>query len=418
MPIQDTAFGRSLDLLLSRRFGTFWFASLLSSIGTWAQQVAEPWLLLTLGASSFLIGLDTFAMNAPVWLLILVGGALADRSDRRHVIALFQSIQMLCPVAIVVLLVTGRIHPWMIIVLSVVVGVTDALSMPSFQSIVPSLVTRPQIGRGLALNSTQFNLSRILGPSIAGVLIAGFGAIACFVVSAASYIPFIGVALWILPRRTAERSHATAPSRGRALAGIGGILREGQLRGALLTVLATSVLCAPLVTFSPVLVKDVFRGDAGRFSLALAAFGVGGLLGAVGLLGGGSVDQRRLSSGFAVGYGVVLILTALNPWFWGLPPLLVFAGASMTVSNTAANSLLQARVSPHLLGQTVSLYMLAMRGGISLGAVLTGATVSALGVQHALLLNGVLAVVVQGLVARAWLRAPATDTGSSLSPNG
>ena len=114
----------------------------------------------------------------------------------------------------------------------------------------------------------------------------------------------------------------------------------------------------------------------------------------------------------------MLILTALNPWFWGLPPLLVFAGASMTVSNTAANSLLQARVSPHLLGQTVSLYMLAMRGGISLGAVLTGATVSALGVQHALLLNGVLAVVVQGLVARAWLRAPATDTGSSLSPNG
>jgi predicted MFS family arabinose efflux permease len=403
----------SLSLLATRRFGTFWFASLLSSIGTWAQQVAEPWLLLTLGASSFLIGLDTFAMNAPVWLLILVGGALADRSDRRHVIALFQSIQMLCPVAIVVLLVTGRIHPWMIIVLSVVVGVTDALSMPSFQSIVPSLVTRPQIGRGLALNSTQFNLSRILGPSIAGVLIAGFGAMACFVVSAASYIPFIGVALWILPRRTAEHSHATAPPRGRALAGIGGILREGQLRGALLTVFATSVLCSPLVTFSPVLVKEVFRGDAGRFSLALAAFGVGGLLGAVGLLGGGSVDQRRLSSGFAVGYGVVLILTALNPWFWGLPPLLVFAGASMTVSNTAANSLLQARVSPHLLGQTVSLYMLAMRGGISLGAVLTGAAVGALGVQHALLLNGLLAVVVQGLVARAWLRAPATDTERS-----
>ncbi len=408
----------SLSLLATRRFGTFWFASLLSSIGTWAQQVAEPWLLLTLGASPFLIGLDTFAMNAPVWLLILVGGALADRSDRRHVIALFQSIQMLCPVAIVVLLATGRIHPWMIIVLSVVVGVTDALSMPSFQSIVPSLVTRPQIGRGLALNSTQFNLSRILGPSIAGVLIAGFGAMACFVVSAASYIPFIGVALWILPRRTVEHSHSTAPPRGRALAGIGGILREGQLRGALLTVLATSVLCSPLVTFSPVLVRDVFRGDAGRFSLALAAFGVGGLLGAVGLLGGGSVDQRRLSSGFAVGYGVVLILTALNPWFWGLPPLLVFAGASMTVSNTAANSLLQARVSPHLLGQTVSLYMLAMRGGISLGAVLTGAAVSALGVQHALLLNGLLAVVVQGLVALAWLRAPATDTASSLPSDG
>src|SRR5665811_1554593 len=107
-------FRESLSLLATRRFGTFWFASLLSSIGTWAQQVAEPWLLLTIGASPFLIGLDSFAMNAPIWLLTLVGGALADRSDRRRVIALFQSIQMLCPAAIVFLMVTHAIRPWII----------------------------------------------------------------------------------------------------------------------------------------------------------------------------------------------------------------------------------------------------------------------------------------------------------------
>jgi predicted MFS family arabinose efflux permease len=408
------AFRESLSLLATRRFGTFWFASLLSSIGTWAQQVAEPWLLLTLGASSFLIGLDSFAMNAPVWLLTLAGGALADRSDRRRVIALFQSIQMLCPMAIVALLITGLIRPWMIIVLSVVVGITDALSMPSFQSIVPSLVTREQIGRGLALNSTQFNLSRILGPSIAGVLIAGFGAMACFVVSAASYLPFIGVALWILPRWTPAPRRADAAPRSPAFAAIRDILRRRQLRAALLTVLATSLLCAPLVTFSPVLVKDVFHGDAGRFSAALASFGVGGLLGAVGLLGrAAQVDQRRLSSGFALVFGLVVVLTALNPWFWGLPPLLALAGASMTVSNTAANSLLQATASPRLLGQTVSLYMLAMRGGISIGALLTGAAVSWLGVKHALLFNGLLAVGVQAALALMWFRAPVTDPAAS-----
>ena len=103
-------FRESLGLLTTRRFGTFWFASLLSSIGTWAQQVAEPWLLLSLGASSFLIGLDSFAMNAPVWLLTLVGGRLADRSDRRRVIASFQSIQMPCPTAIVLVLVTHSVR--------------------------------------------------------------------------------------------------------------------------------------------------------------------------------------------------------------------------------------------------------------------------------------------------------------------
>src|SRR5471030_2175992 len=186
---------------------------MLSSIGTWAQQVAEPWLLLTLGASPFLIGLDSFAMDAPVWLLTLVGGALADRSDRRRVIALFQSIQMFCPTIVVVLLATGLVRPWMIIALSVVVGVTDALSMPSFSSIVPSIVKHEQIGAGLALNSTQFSISRILGPTIAGVLMSSVGAVWCFVVSAASYIPFIGVAPWILPKWTPPAASAETSAR-------------------------------------------------------------------------------------------------------------------------------------------------------------------------------------------------------------
>ena len=396
------AFRESLSLLGTRRFGTFWFASLLSSMGTWAQQVAEPWLLLTLGASPFLIGLDSFATDAPVWLLTLVGGALADRSDRRRVIAVFQSIQMLCPTAIVVLLITGRIRPWMIIALSAVVGVTDALSMPSFQSIVPSIVERDQIGRGLALNATQFNLSRILGPSIAGVLMSSVGAMACFIVSAASYVPFIGVALWILPRWTPPQPSGVAPGRLHPLAGLGEVLRQRSLRGALLTVLATSVLCSPLVTFTPILVREIFHGNAGRFSIAVAAFGAGGLLGATGLLGvASSVNRRLLSSCFAVAYGAVLVLTALTPWFWALPPLLLLAGASMTVSNTSANTLLQGSAGAHL-GQTVSLYMLAVRGGSSIGALLTGAEIGLLGVRHAFLVNGVAALVVQAVIARTW----------------
>jgi MFS family permease len=396
----------SLRLLRTRRFGTFWFASLLSSVGTWAQQIAEPWLLLTLGASPFLIGLDSFAMDAPVWLLTLVGGALADRADRRRIIAFFQSIQMLCPTAIVLLLAAGMIRPWMVVALSVVVGVTDALSMPSFQSIVPSIVEHDEIGRGLALNATQFNLSRILGPSIAGVLISAIGVMACFVVSAASYVPFIGVALWILPRWTPPaRSPDDQPIH--LVASIRGVVRQPHLRGALVTAFTTSVLCSPLVTFSPVLVREVFHNSAGHFSVAVASFGIGGLLGAAILLAmAATVDRRRISASFAIAYGAVLMLTGLNPWFWSLPPLLLLAGIAMTVSNTSANSLLQATADSRQLGQIVSLYMLAVRGGASIGALITGATVSVLGVQHALLLNGAAAVVVQTFIARSWLRSP------------
>jgi MFS family permease len=395
----------SFALLRTRRFGTFWFASLLSNIGTWAQQVAQPWLLLSLGASPFLVGLDSFAMDAPVWFLTLLGGLLADRSDRRRVIAVFQSIQMLCPTLIVILLLTGLVRPWIIVVLSLIVGVTDALSMPSFQSIVPSIVERKQLASGLALNSTQFNLSRILGPALAGLLITGTGIAGCFVVSAISYLPFILIALWILPRRTA------APSAGESLEfhhlsdGVREVLEDKRLRGALLTVLTTSLFCVPLVIFCPVLVKNAFQGGAAQFSAAISAFGLGGLAGAAGLL---SVDQRRdrrrLSFWSAVAYALIVILAALTPWFLSLPALLVLAGLAMTISNTSANTVLLSTANPTLRGQTVSLYMLAMRGGAALGGLLTGLSVSLVGVREALLINGVLALAAQLVVGRAWLR--------------
>lgn len=397
----------SLLLLGTRRFGTFWVASLLSNLGTWAQQVAEPWLLLSLGASPFLIGLDSFAMSAPVWALTLVGGVLADRADRRRVIALFQSIQMLCPTLIVALLLAGAVTPWWIIALSLVVGVTDALSMPAFQSIVPTIVPRAEVARGLALNSAQFNLSRILGPALAGVLLSSVGAVACFGVSAASYVPFVGIAVWILPRVTAGAGPRPAFDRHVPWAGLGEVLQTPALRGALLTVLATSTLCSPLFTFAPVLVSDVFHGDAGHFSLAVGAFGVGGLLGAVGLLAvPAAQDRRRWSAAASQVAGLTVVTAAVLPWLGGVPVLMVVAGASMTVSSTAANALLQGSTERRLLGQAASLFMLAMRGGLSIGSLLTGLVIGPLGMRGALLADGLLAVLVSLGVARVWLRAP------------
>jgi predicted MFS family arabinose efflux permease len=351
------------------------------------------------------IGLDSFAMNAPVLALTLVGGALADRADRRRVIAFFQSIQMLCPTAIVILLVAGTIQPWMIVALSVVVGVTDALSMPSFQSIVPSIVERNQIAVGITLNSTQFNLSRIVGPALAGILMSSVGAIACFVASALSYLPFIGVALWILPRRATRTGPQPDRDPGETMAGIREILAQSSLRGALLTVLTGSVLCGPLLTFVPVLAREAFHGTAGYFAMAMAAFGFGGLLGGAALLGvPAGVDRRWVASLCATAQAATLICIAVNPWATALPVLLVFAAAFMTAANTAANSLLQMAATPGLLGRTVSLYSLAMRGGLSVGALLAGAVIGMLGPRPAFLIAGATAVAIQGLLMRSWLK--------------
>ncbi len=405
--MSSQAFQDAVQLLGTRRFGTFWFASLLSNIGTWAQQVAQPWLLLSLGASPFLLGLDSFALAAPVFLLTLVGGALADATDRRTTIVKYQSLQMLCPVLLVVLLVVAKVQVWMVIGLSLVVGITDGLSMPSFQSIVPTIVDKKHIPTGIALNATQFNLSRIVGPALAGVLVTAVGLVGAFAVSAVSYLPFILIALWVLPRQTHGKARAPRMDWLQMQTNVRLILQQPTLRGALATVFASSLLCGPIVVFCPVLIKDVFHADVGHFSLAVGGFGVGGLVAAIALMAVDPTrDRRPISSGFAFLFGCVVVLTACNPWIGALPALLTLCGLCMTLCNTSANTMLQASALPSVRGQTVSLFMLAMRGGLALGALLTGLSAQWLGVRVALGLNGLLAVVVQLAIGYQWARSP------------
>jgi len=415
--VPSSAFQNALALLTSRRFGTFWLASLLANIGTWAQQVTQPWLMLSLGASPLMLGLDAFALSAPALLLTLVGGELADHTDRRRTIALFQSIQMLCPLLLVAGVLGGSIQPWEVVLLSLVVGVTDALSMPSFQSIVPSIVRHEQIPAGIALNSSQFNLSRILGPAVAGVLMGSVGMAGAFAVSAASYLPFIGVALWVLPHRLqvpapAQQSSAQAHVQSRSQQlwlGVRDVLAQARLRSALLNVFLNALLCAPLITFCPVLIQQAFHGDAAQFSLSAGALGLGGLLGAAALMGlDPQRDRRPLCTGFALAYAVIVVLAAINPWSEALPALFVLGGVAMTASNASANTLLQSSAPDHLRGKTVGLFMLAMRGGLSLGSLLTGFSVHLMGVRGALVLNGALALTGLSILGLCWRRASKT----------
>ncbi len=408
--VHNHSLANSLRLLLTRRFGSFWVGSLLSNLGTWMQQVAEPWLILSLSGSSFLLGLDAFVMDAPVWILTLLGGVLADRHGRRKVISFFQTIQMLCPILLVLLILTGTIHVWMIIGLSLIVGITDALSMPAFQSIVPSIVAPNQIGTAIVLNSTQINLSRVLGPAIAGVVMARYGPVWCFGANALSYIPLLLTVYWIrVPRRVDRRF---VMSSGQSwFAEVRKIGRQPRLLGALSTVLVTSILCGPLIAFSPVLIKQVFHSDAIHFGQAIAAFGVGGLIGATGVLSvEGHVDRIKLCSGAAILYGALLSLVAVNRSLPLLSFLLVLCGAAMTASNTSANSILQYTARDRIRGRTSSLYMLAMRGGLSLGNLMAGISVTYLGVSHVFLINGIAAMLIQAWIYGKWIDAPAVTT--------
>ena len=403
---------QSVGLLATRRFGTFWISTLLSNLGTWAQQVAEPWLLLNLSGSSFLVGLDAFAVNAPVLALSLPGGILADTVDRRRVILWLQTLQMLCPAALVALVVTGRVRPWEVVALSLLVGITDALSMPSFQSILPSIVKPAELGSAFALNATQMNLARVLGPVLAGLLLARYGATACFGVNTLSYVPFIFVALYLLPRAALIRPRA-GPRRSR-LAGYRDILRRSKLKRALLTMLISNLLCGPLVTFIPVLVRRVFHGNASHFGGALAAFGVGGVIGALLLL----PAERRAGSGLictvaALLYAALVMAAGSVGSFSLLVAVLCLAGTAMTMSNVAANTLLQGETVPELRGEAASLFLLVLRGGLSFGNLAAGLMVTALGIQAALLVDGGVA-----LVLLAWLLMSSKSEVVEAGPSG
>lgn len=401
------------NLLLSREYGSFWVTSLLSNLGTWIQSVAEPWLVLTLSSSPFLLGLDAFAMNAPFWLLTLAGGILADRKDRGRIIFVFQGIQMLCPLLIVILFGVGRLRVWMIIGLSLIVGITDALSMPAFSSIIPLIVSRAHLKSALLLNSVQFNLSRVLGPAIAGLLILKYGYLWCFGANAASYIPLFVFVYWLLP--LSARPGRPAPdgeSDELGLNGIKDVVRQPNIQRALISVLGTGFFCGPLITFSPAIVRNLLHADVSQFGTILMAFGIGGIAGPLLLLWAGQhFAPMKVSLVSALLYGLLIVVVSQVKTVWQLAGLLVGGGVFQTVANTSANTFLQLQANDDNRGRTASCYMLALRGGLSLGNLVTGVMVSLSSLRVALIVDGLMAMTLQAIILR---QTPGAD--AKLSP--
>jgi len=333
-------------------------------------------------------------MNAPGWILTLWGGALADRLDRKKIILFFQGIQFLSIILLLVLLVLGHLRPWMIILISLTVGVTDSLSMPSFQTIVPSLVKKEEITHAITLNSIQFNLSRTLGPAVAGLVMAQFGAAACFGANALSYVPFFLSIFWIYPTRGFEKSEIKSSSADfEKNLSLRDLFRQREIRILLMTVFVTTLFCSPLITFCPVLVKDIFSGQIKDFGNGSSAFGMGGLAGALLAFFFARKIKVKTPGQFGWLLGVVVAGVALCRSLTLFMVLMLLGGFLLTVANTASNSNLQSRATNHVRGRYASLYQLSFRGGIALGALLTGFVASRFGIVTAFFLNGALAVI-------------------------
>jgi MFS family permease len=368
-----------LQAFRHRDYRLLWSGAFLSSLGTWTQDVALAWLIHTRMGDPFYLGLRSFAADAPLVAFMLVGGAVADRVNRRHILLTSQILQMTFAAALATLYALGHLGIVPILVLAFLTGLCQSQSAPTYQAVLTSVVPPAQIPNAVALNSLQFNLSRMVGPVIAGLLLARGGTLACFVVNVVSFLAVI-IAIWRIdlpaPVVSGERQ-----SLARSLGdGLRFVWESPRLRVLTSLAAAASFLGFPLVTYLPVIAGDVLHTGAGGYSLLLSSFGAGAIVGAVLTAQRGQAEGRgRLLLAAFVVYGVTALAAAFSRHQSLSMALLFVAGVAVVTGYSSLNSLVQENAPAAMKGRVLSIYGLAFRGGQPLGGLVAGFLVRSLG---------------------------------------
>jgi predicted MFS family arabinose efflux permease len=359
-------------------FRLLWAGAFLSSVGTWIQDVALSWIIHSRMGDPFYLGLRSFAQEVPLLAFMLLGGAVADRIDRRRILLSSQWFQAAMAVLLGALYLTDRLGIGAIVLVAFATGVMQSQSAPTYQAVITSLVPRDRIPNAVALNSLQFNLSRAIGPVVAGLLLAHAGAGWCF---AANALSFTGV---ILALRTISFPPPPAGPReslGQSLrTGLRHVWAAPGLRAATLLAAAASFLAFPLITYLPVIAGDVLKTGASGYSLLLTSVGVGAIAGAIGTAQRGNADGRgRLMLLAFAAFGLVTVGAALSRWQWLSMTFLVGSGFTLTTAFSTLNSLVQEMAHDPLRGRVLSIFGLAFRGGGPVGSLVAGTLVRSAG---------------------------------------
>jgi MFS family permease len=385
--------GRTLAAFQYRDFRILWFGAFTSTVGNWMQQVAQAWLIFELTHSSFYLGLDYFFGQLPILLLTLIGGVIADRYNRRHVLLGSQLVQMTTAFTLTALIWLNHVRVEYILLLSFIAGLGQAFGGPAYQALIPSLVEKKDLPNAIALNSIQFNLARVFGPLLAGVTLAAWGSAACFGLNGLSFLVVI-FALLVMTHKHMKPSDPKPMLQ--ALKG-GLSYAKGQPAIIALTVLAslTTFLGLPLLTFLPVFARDIFHGDVNRFTHMMAFSGAGAVCGALitAWLG------RFRHMGWAVlitqaVFGTLVTIFALTRIGWLSNLLLFGTGATLLMTFSMTASLVQLIVPDNLRGRVMSIYMVAFRGGMPLGSLAAGYVASKTSAPLVLEVNGMLILAV------------------------
>lgn len=384
-----------------------WTGAFVSSIGTWTQDVALAWLIHTQLKDPVYLGLRSFAAEAPLLAFMLLGGAVADRVDRRRILLTSQTLQMLYAVALLALYAFDRLGIGAILGIAFLTGLTQSQSAPTYQAVLTTIVPARQIPNAVALNSLQFNLSRAIGPAVAALILTHGGTGACFAVNAVSFLAVIAAIRSIeLPAPAQAAGQTLARS---LLAGLQHVRSDAVLARLMLLGAAGSFLGFPLITYLPVIAGDVLRTGAAGYSLLLTSFGGGAILGALVTAWRGHVAGRgRTALLCAICYGLVTFAAVHSPWQGLAMALLFVSGVSLVSAFSILNSLVQEQAPDALRGRVLSIWGLFFRGGMPTGSLVAGFFIRRLGAPAVLgVFCGVLALLALGLLARGGIREEA-----------
>lgn len=389
-----------------RNYRLYFFGQLISLTGTWMQSVAQAWLVYRLTGQPALLGLVSFSGQIPVFLLATVGGAVADRRSRHPILVATQTTAMLVSGTLAVLTLTGLVQVWHVFAIAAMNGVVNAFDIPTRQAFVVDMVGKEDLLNAIALNSSMFNGARVVGPAVAGLLVAAVGEAWCFTANAVSYVAVVACLLMMKVEKRGRAAEETGAGLASKVAeGFRFVARTGPVRALLLLLGLVSISGMPYAVLMPIFADQILGGGASALGILMGASGVGALTGALALAARKGVrGLGRWVAFSAAGFGAALILFSASRTFWLSALLLVPVGFSMMLQMASSNTLVQAMVPDELRGRVMAVYSMMFMGMAPIGALLAGALAARIGAPATVAAGG--AVCILGSIVFG-LRLPA-----------
>lgn len=387
--------------LRHRNYRLFFSGQSLSLIGTWLTRIATSWLIYRLTGSALLLGVLGFAGQIPTFLLSPLAGVLVDRWNRHRVLVVTQVLAMVQSGLLAALALAGVIQVWHVVALSVFQGVINAFDMPARQALVVEMVEdRADLPNAIALNSSMVNAARLIGPSAAGVLIAGVGEGYCFLIDALSYLFVIAslVMMRIPDREVAGRSSRVLADFKEGFVYVAG---STPIRSVLILLAVVSLLGTPYTVLLPVIAKEVLGGGASTLGILTAASGLGALSGALYLASRSTVlGLGRVIVGSAAVFGLGLVAFSRAGTLWLALPLMFVTGGGMMLQMAASNTILQTIVDEDKRGRMMSLFNMAFFGTVPFGSLIAGVLAARIGAENTILVGGALCALAAAVFLR------------------